>query len=110
MNKKLGDFGIKTDNPEYEKETQTLGALVGQTLEIVDVESKKLGTYDGVIFTLAKAVVDGEGEEWDKVHTTKAAIVAGFKDCVFDEGDVLTVKVVGGKGSKGKDWYDIKDV
>lgn len=109
-NKKLGDFGIKNESTEFEKETQTLGQFVGQTLRISNVEQKKLGSYDGIIFSLVNPVKDSEGAEWNKIHTTKSSLVQAFQGVKFNDGDVLEVQVVGGKGSKGKDWYDLKDV
>jgi len=106
----MSSLGIKEESIEFEKETQTLGEFVGQKLRITGIEAKKLGSYDGVIFTLMDSVKDKQGDEWNKIHTTKSSIVSSFKDVQLKDGDVLTVKVVGGKGSKGKDWYDIKDI
>lgn len=103
--KSLDDFGIK-DKPEFNKESQVLKEFVGQKLKITNLEFKKLGTYDGVVFTTQDEHKDSEGFEWNKIHTTSSRIRQKLKDVNLD-GDVLAVEVVSGKTANGT-WYDIK--
>lgn len=108
--KSLADFGI-TESSNPVKETQALSQFVGQSLAITGIEFKKLGTRDGVILTLQDQVKDVDGEEWDKIHTSKTSIIEKLKPVALNKGDILSVRVVGGKSktSGNRDWYDLKD-
>lgn len=104
----LSDLDIP--KPDMEDFTSvTLSKCGGQTLIIKSTEFKKLGTYDGVVFTLEKTI-NVEGKDWGEVHSTSNRVVNKAQHDNFQGAlkvGTVTAKVTSGKTNNGT-WYDIE--
>lgn len=105
---KLSDLDIPV--PDAEDFTSvTLSKCNGQTLEIKSTDFKKLGSYNGVVFTLGKPI-NVEAKDWSEVHSTSNRVINKAQHDNFQgalKAGGVTCKVVSGKTDKGT-WYDIE--
>ena len=105
--KKLSDLGLP---PPVEYESTALSTIpAGTKLSVKGMEFKKLGTYNGVVLTLATPVKVGE-TEWDQVHSSSDKLVTKLNDdLVWNALEHGPVEMTVASGSTGNGtWYDLK--